>query len=72
MLEHKLQLQQLESKIENQQAMLNERLRISRELHDDIGSTLSGIVLYSHLAENQMQTQKSDEVEIVKCNSAIS
>lgn len=62
-LEHKLQLQQLESKIENQQALLNERLRISRELHDDIGSTLSGIVLYSHLAENQMQTQNSDEVE---------
>ena len=36
--------------------MLNERLRISRELHDDIGSTLSGIVLYSHLAENQVQS----------------
>jgi len=62
-LEHKLQLQQLESKIESQQALLNERLRIGRELHDDIGSTLSGIVLYSHLAENQIQTQNSDEVE---------
>jgi len=62
-LEHKLQLQQLESKIESQQALLNERLRIGRELHDDIGSTLSGIVLYSHLAENQNQTQNPDEVE---------
>ena len=62
-LEHKLQLQQLESKIESQQALLNERSRISRELHDDIGGTLSGIVLYSHLAENQIQAQHTDEVE---------
>ncbi len=46
-----------------QQAMLNERLRISRELHDDIGSTLSGIVLYSHLAESQIQSQQTNEAE---------
>lgn len=44
-------------------AMLNERLRISRELHDDIGSTLSGIVLYSHLAENQLQAEQAAQVE---------
>jgi ligand-binding sensor domain-containing protein/signal transduction histidine kinase len=42
---------------------INERLRISQELHDDIGGTLSGIVLYSHLAENQIQSQHIDEVE---------
>ncbi len=42
---------------------MNERFRISRELHDDIGGTLSGIVLYSHLAENQIQAQHTDEVE---------
>jgi signal transduction histidine kinase len=42
---------------------INERLRISQELHDDIGGTLSGIVLYSHLAENQIQLQHTDEVE---------
>lgn len=46
-----------------QQAMLNERLRISRELHDDIGSTLSGIVLYSHLAENQVHALQPGEAE---------
>ncbi len=46
-----------------QQAMLNERLRISRELHDDIGGTLSGIVLYSHMAESQIKSQQVDEVQ---------
>ena len=45
------------------EAMLNERLRISRELHDDIGGTLSGIVLYSHLAENQIQSEQINEAE---------
>ncbi len=42
---------------------MNERLRISRELHDDVGSTLSGIVLYSHLAEDQVQAQQPAEVK---------
>lgn len=46
-----------------QQAMLNERLRISRELHDDIGSTLSGIVLYTHMAESQLQAYETNEVK---------
>jgi len=46
-----------------QQAMLNERLRISRELHDDIGGTLSGIVLYSHMAEDQVHSRQAGEVE---------
>lgn len=41
----------------------NERFRISRELHDDIGGTLSGIVLYSHLAQNQVDTQKAGEAK---------
>jgi len=54
---------QLSKKIERQEALLNERLRISRELHDDIGATLSGIVLYSHLAEDQIKAQHTYEVE---------
>jgi signal transduction histidine kinase len=63
--------EKVESSLEQVQALqaqlvetekINERLRISQELHDDIGGTLSGIVLYSHLAENQIQSKHTDEV----------
>jgi tetratricopeptide (TPR) repeat protein len=57
-LEQKLELQQLESKIESQQALLNERLRISRELHDDIGSTLGSISIYSEVAKKHTEKRK--------------
>lgn len=37
------------------QALLNERLRISRELHDEVGGTLSGIAMYTHVAREQIK-----------------
>ncbi len=45
----------LQKKIQNQQALLKQREIISRELHDELGATLSGIAMYSHLAKEQMQ-----------------
>jgi signal transduction histidine kinase len=62
-LEHQLELQQLESKIKSQQALLNERLRISRELHDDIGSTLGSISIYSEVAKKR--TEKNENTNEV-------
>jgi signal transduction histidine kinase len=50
-------------KLQSQQVVLNERLRISRELHDELGSTLSGIAMYSHLTREQIKTGKTQEVE---------
>ena len=50
-------------KLQNQQDVLNERLRISRELHDEVGSTLSGIAMYSHLTREQIKAERKDEVE---------
>jgi signal transduction histidine kinase len=47
----------------NQQEVLNERLRISRELHDEVGATLSGIAMYSHLTKEQIKDGKTKEVE---------
>jgi signal transduction histidine kinase len=41
--------------LQNQQALMKERLRISRELHDEVGATLSGIAMYSHLTKEQIK-----------------
>lgn len=51
-------------KLESEQAMLNERLRISRELHDDIGSTLSSISVYSDVARNLL-AKREGETEVL-------
>jgi signal transduction histidine kinase len=41
------------AKLSGQKKLLDERLRVSQQLHDDIGSTLSGINMYSHMALQQ-------------------
>jgi signal transduction histidine kinase len=43
---------------------MDERLRISRELHDEVGATLSGISMYSHLAIDQIKSFA--KLEVVK------
>lgn len=48
--------------LKNKQALTSERLRISRDLHDEVGATLSGIVMYSHLAKSHAKNN-SHEVE---------
>ena len=50
-------------RLQNQQALMNERLRISRELHDEVGATLSGIAMYSHLTKEQIKQSNTIEVE---------
>jgi signal transduction histidine kinase len=53
----------LSKQVERQQALLNERLRISRELHDDIGSTLGSISIYSEVAKQPTEkNENTDEV----------
>jgi signal transduction histidine kinase len=54
---------QLSKQVESQQALLNERLRISRELHDDIGSTLGSISIYSEVAKKR--TEKNENTNEV-------
>ena len=48
--------------LKNKQELLKERLRISRELHDEVGATLSGIAMYSHVAVEQLKNSKVNEV----------
>lgn len=53
----------LEEKLHMQHAVMNERLRIGRELHDEVGATLSGIAMYSHLTKEQIKHSNTTEVE---------
>ncbi len=39
------------------------RTKISQDLHDEVGATLSGISLYSHLTREQVRTNQTTEVE---------
>ncbi len=48
---------------QNRDQMMQERLRISRELHDELGSTLSGIAMYSHLTREQIKNAQPGDVE---------
>ena len=49
--------------LQNRQAMIGERLRISQELHDEVGATLSGIAMYSHLAKEQIKNPQTGAIE---------
>jgi signal transduction histidine kinase/ligand-binding sensor domain-containing protein len=54
---------EMKKSAENQQAVMNERLRISKELHDEVGATLSGIAMYSQLTKEQINHADTSEVE---------
>jgi signal transduction histidine kinase len=60
----------LNKKIANQEALLNERLRISRELHDDIGSTLGSISIYSEVARKRAEKRESTNEVLSKIGVA--
>jgi len=57
-------------KLENEQALTGERLRISRELHDDIGSTLGSIAVYSDVARNRSQKNENPVEVLSKIGNA--
>ena len=42
------------------------RNKIARDLHDDIGSTLSGIKLFSSMAQNKLQEENSGALDLVE------
>jgi two-component system, sensor histidine kinase ChiS len=58
----------------SKQAVLGERLRISSDLHDEVGATLSGIAMYSHLTKEQLKSNNisgiNNSLEVIQQNSS--
>lgn len=54
--------------------MANIRSKISQDLHDEVGATLSGIAMYSYITKEQIKNEQHKEVEnsldIIKDNAA--
>jgi signal transduction histidine kinase len=42
----------------------NIRVRISRDIHDEVGATLSGVALFSEIAKQKMEQRQDDDAQI--------
>jgi len=58
--ERQLAIEKIQSQLEVEKL----RNKISSQLHDDIGSTLSGVSMYSHLTNNQMERGEHDQAKV--------
>ncbi|HMT28185.1 MAG TPA: tetratricopeptide repeat protein [Bacteroidia bacterium] len=52
----------LNQKLEHQQNLINQRKNISADLHDDVGSTLSSISIYSEAIKNKLHLNEPEKV----------
>lgn len=54
--------------------LANLRTKISQDLHDEVGATLSGIAMYSYIAQEQIRNHQTENVDsslnIIKDNAA--
>ena len=57
------QAQQQLIKTEKEKEAENIRLGISRDIHDEVGATLSGVALYSEIAKQKMEEHKNNEAK---------
>ena len=58
-----VQNEKMQVEIEKQAELYRQRMRISSDLHDEVGATLSGIALYSQLTKDQVKDHQTVKVE---------
>ncbi|MEO8769495.1 MAG: histidine kinase [Ferruginibacter sp.] len=51
-------------KTEKEKEAENLRLRISRDIHDEVGATLSGVALFSEIAKQKMEQHQDEEAQV--------
>ncbi|MDB5253697.1 MAG: histidine kinase [Flaviaesturariibacter sp.] len=57
-----IQKENLRLEVEKQVELYKHRVRISNDLHDEVGATLSGIALYSQLTKHQISLHLTEKV----------
>ncbi len=51
-------------KTEKEKEAENVRVRISRDIHDEVGATLSGVALFSEIAKQKMEQHRADDAQV--------
>jgi signal transduction histidine kinase len=51
-------------KTEKEKEAENVRVRISRDIHDEVGATLSGVALFSEIAIQKMEQHRPDDAQV--------
>jgi signal transduction histidine kinase len=51
-------------KTEKEKEADNIRVRISRDIHDEVGATLSGVALFSEIARERMKQHRQDDAQV--------
>src|SRR5438067_7518014 len=58
-----LQKENMRLEVEKQVELYKQRMRISSDLHDEVGATLSGIAMYSQITKEQIRLQDTQKVQ---------
>jgi signal transduction histidine kinase len=51
-------------KTEKEKEAENVRVRISRDIHDEVGATLSGVALFSEIAKQKMEQHRPEDAQV--------
>ncbi|MFI5130504.1 MAG: ATP-binding protein [Chitinophagales bacterium] len=51
-------------KTEKEKETENVRVRISRDIHDEVGATLSGVALFSEIAKQRMEQDRPEDAQV--------
>src|SRR4029079_14682575 len=58
-----IQKENMRMEEEKQVELYKQRMRISTDLHDEVGATLSGISMYSQITKDQIKSNDNEKVE---------
>jgi signal transduction histidine kinase len=53
----------MQLEVDKQVELYKQRMRISNDLHDEVGATLSGLSMYSQITKEQMKSKDIEKVE---------